>query len=265
MHAIRSIPETTHTQAEHKFFRLFLDATMTWSAAYFPQQDMTLEEAQIAKYERLCSQLRLSAADHLLEMGTGWGGNAIFMAGRYGCRVTTLTMSEEQYALVTRRIKAAGLGHRVTVLLEDYHAVSGCFDKIVSVENAGLANDQGLDGWFLKCHEWLKPGGRLALQIVTCPDSRYDHPSLEAINNAVGRTGDMTLIDWKDLGLHYAATLKLWYMQFNSRLAKIKALGFDDRFIRKWNDYFCSMEAAFRLRDLHVLQLAYARPRDPSR
>jgi cyclopropane-fatty-acyl-phospholipid synthase len=272
----RNISE--HYDLNNEFFRIFLDPTMTYSGAYFQHDGMDLEEAQEAKYQRLCEQLRLRQEDHVLEIGGGWGGNAIYMAQNYGCRVTSLTLSKEQHELATARVKAAGLEDQVTFLLEDYRNFSGRFDKIVSVEMLEAVGHRYLRTYFRKCNEWLKPDGILALQVITCPDSRYDSlrrgvdwiqkhifpgsllPSVNAINNAVNHTSEMTLVDLKDLGLHYAATLKVWFLMFNSRHAGIRALGFDERFIRKWNYYLCYCEAAFRMRNIHVMQLVYTRP-----
>jgi cyclopropane-fatty-acyl-phospholipid synthase len=251
-------PRPTHANPGAELFRLFLDPTMTASGAWFARDGMTLEQAQIAKYERLCSQLRLCAADHVLEIGCGWGGNTIYMARQYGCCITTLTDSEEQYHFVTRRVREEGLDQRITVRLEDYRHFTGRFEKIVSVETLVAVSRHCLDTWFRKCQEWLKRDGILALQVITHPDTSL-LVSMDSINTAVHRAGKMTLVDIKDLSLHYAATLKIWFMQFNSRLADIRALGFDDRFIRKWNQYFCYGEAAFRIRNAQLMQLVYVR------
>jgi cyclopropane-fatty-acyl-phospholipid synthase len=277
----RNISE--HYDLNNEFFRLFLDPTMTYSSAYFERDGMDLEEAQLAKYRRLCEQLHLSPEDHVLEIGTGWGANAIYMARHYGCRVTSLTISEEQYRLAIERVAAAGLQDRVTILLEDYRNFEGRFDKIVSVEMLEAVGHRYLDDYFRKCEQWLKQDGILVLQVITCPDSRYNSlrkgvdwiqkhifpgsllPSVGAINTAVNRTGEMHLVDLKDLGLHYAATLRVWFLQFNSRLTQIRALGFDERFIRKWNYYLCYCEAAFRMRNIHVMQLVYTRPNNLGR
>ena len=256
-----------HYDLNNDFFRLFLDPTMTYSGAYFRRDGMDLEEAQEAKYERLCEQLRLRPDDHVLEIGSGWGGNAIYMAQNYGCRVTSLTISKQQHELATRRVKAAGLEQQVTILLEDYRNFKGRFDKIVSVEMLESVGHRYLKNYFRKCNGWLKQDGILALQVITCPDSRYDSllPSVKAINTAVNATGEMTLVDLKDLGLHYAATLKIWFLQFNSRRSDVRALGFDEHFIRKWNYYLCYCEAAFRMRNIHVMQLVYTRPNNLTR
>jgi cyclopropane-fatty-acyl-phospholipid synthase len=272
-----------HYDLSNDFFRLFLDETMTYSSAYFRRDGMTLEEAQLAKYERLCEQLRLSPADHVLEIGSGWGANAVYIAKRYGCRVTSVTISAEQYQLATERVKKEGLENLVEIRLQDYRKLSGKYDKIVSVEMLEAVGHRYLDTYFSKCHELLKWDGVLALQVITCPDSRYESlrkgvdwiqkhifpgsllPSVSAINAAVNRAGEMTLVDLKDLGLHYAATLKIWFLHFNSRLEQAKAMGFDERFIRKWNYYLCYCEAAFRMRNIHVMQLVYTRPNNTGR
>lgn len=243
----------------YDFFQLFLDKSMTRSGAYFQRDGMDLEEAQLAKYKRLCQQLQLSPTDHVLEIGSSWGGNAIYIAKNYGCRVTSLTTSEQQYQLASRRIKEQGLEQQVSILLEDYRNLSGKFDKIVSVEDPEVMGHRSLNTYFQKCHELLKQDGILALQVITCPDSSPGSPipSLDAINAAIDRTGKMTLADVKEIGLHYAATLKVWFMQFNSRLAEVRALGFDERFIRKWNYHLRYCEAAFRMRNIYVMQLVY--------
>jgi len=272
-----------HYDLSNDFFRLFLDETMTYSGAYFLRQDMSLKEAQLAKYERLSQQLRLSPSDHVLEIGSGWGANAVYMAGQYGCRVTSLTISEEQHRLASERVKRAGLENRVEILLEDYRNLTGQFDKIVSVEMLEAVGHHYLDIYFKKCHDLLKRDGILALQVITCPDSRYESlrkgvdwiqkhifpgsllPSIGAINAAINRTGEMTMVDLKDLGLDYATTLRTWFVQFNNRAAEIRALGFDDRFVRKWNYYLCYCEAAFRMRNIHVMQVVYSRPNNLGR
>jgi cyclopropane-fatty-acyl-phospholipid synthase len=277
----RNIAE--HYDLNNDFFSLFLDPTMTYSSAYFQREGMDLQQAQLAKYERLCQQLNLQATDHVLEIGSGWGGNAIYMARNYGCRVTSLTISEEQHRLATERVKEEGLEGRVEIRLADYRTLTGKYDKIVSVEMLEAVGHQYLDAYFRKCHELLKREGILALQVITCPDSRYESlrkgvdwiqkhifpgsllPSVGAINATINRTGDLTMVDLKDLGMHYAGTLKVWYEQFNNRLTDVRALGFNERFIRKWNYYLCYCEAAFLMRNIHVMQLVYTRPNNTLR
>jgi cyclopropane-fatty-acyl-phospholipid synthase len=267
-----------HYDLNNDFFASFLDPTMTYSSAYFYRDGLSLQEAQLAKYQRLCNQLHLKPTDHVLEIGSGWGGNAIYMAKNYGCKVTSLTISEEQHKLAVERVAEAGLSDRVSIELRDYRTLEGQYDKIVSIEMLEAVGHNFLDVYFKKCHDLLKKDGLLALQVITSPDSRYDSlrkgvdwiqkhifpgsllPSVAAINGAVNRTGDMTMIDLKDIGIDYAKTLKLWYDQFNANLTKVKALGFDERFIRKWNYYLCYCEAAFAMRNINTMQLIYTRP-----
>jgi cyclopropane-fatty-acyl-phospholipid synthase len=267
-----------HYDLNNDFFASFLDPTMTYSAAYFYKDGLSLEEAQLAKYERLCRQLHLKPTDHVLEIGSGWGGNAIYIAKNYGCKVTSLTISEEQAKLARERVTEAGLDDKVEILLKDYRDLEGTYDKIVSIEMLEAVGDAFLDVYFRQVNSLLKKNGLLAIQVITSPDSRYDSlkrgvdwiqkhifpgsllPSVAAINGAINRTSDMTLVDLKDLGLHYANTLKLWFEQFNAGLPKVKDLGFDDAFIRKWNYYLCYCEAAFAMRNINVMHLVYTRP-----
>lgn len=272
-----------HYDLNNEFFASFLDPTMTYSSAYFYKDGLTLEEAQYAKYDRLCRQLHLKPTDHVLEIGSGWGGNAIYMAKTYGCKVTSLTISEEQLKLARERVAAAGLSNRVQILMKDYRHMDGVFDKIVSVEMLEAVGHDYLDEYFRRCHELLKKTGILAIQVITSPDCRYDSlrkgvdwiqkhifpgsllPSVAAINAAVNRTGDMTMVDLKDLGLDYAATLKMWFDRFNASLPTVHSLGFDEHFIRKWNYYLCYCEAAFAMRNINVMQLTYTRPNNTDR
>jgi cyclopropane-fatty-acyl-phospholipid synthase len=274
---------SAHYDLNNDFFASFLDPTMTYSAAYFYKDGLSLQEAQLAKYDRLCRQLHLKESDHVLEIGSGWGGNAIYMAKKYGCRVTSLTISEEQHKLAVERVEAEGLSHQVKILLQDYRLMEGTFDKIVSVEMLEAVGFNFMDVYFKKCHDLLKKNGILAIQVITSPDSRYDAlrkgvdwiqkhifpgsllPSVGAINSSINRTGDMTLVDLKDIGLDYAKTLKLWYDAFNANLNKVKSLGFDETFIRKWNYYLCYCESAFAMRNINVMHLVYSRPNNTSR
>jgi cyclopropane-fatty-acyl-phospholipid synthase len=274
---------SAHYDLNNDFFGSFLDPTMTYSSAYFYKDGLSLEEAQIAKYDRLCRQLHLKPTDHVLEIGSGWGGNAIYMAKTYGCKVTSLTISEEQHKLAVDRVAAEGLSDKVSIELKDYRELDGTYDKIVSVEMLEAVGFNFMDVYFKKCHNLLKKNGILAIQVITSPDSRYDSlrkgvdwiqkhifpgsllPSVGAINNSINRTGDMTMIDLKDIGLDYAKTLKLWYDAFNANLSKVKSLGFDETFIRKWNYYLCYCEAAFEMRNINVMHLVYTRPNNISR
>jgi cyclopropane-fatty-acyl-phospholipid synthase len=272
-----------HYDLNNDFFAVFLDPTMTYSSGYFYKPGLTLEEAQYAKYERLAKQLHLKASDHVLEIGSGWGANAIYMAKNYGCKVTSLTISAEQQKLAMERVAEAGLTGQVEILLTDYRELEGEFDKIVSIEMLEAVGHKFLDVYFKKCYSLLKQNGILALQVITSPDSRYAElrkgvdwiqkhifpgsllPSIAAINGAVNRTSDLTMVDLKDMGLDYAITLKRWFEQFNANINTVKSLGFDDAFIRKWNYYLCYCEAAFAMRNINVMQLVYARPNNIGR
>jgi cyclopropane-fatty-acyl-phospholipid synthase len=272
-----------HYDLDNNFFGLFLDPTMTYSCAYFKKDGMSLQEAQIEKYERLCEQLRLKPTDHVLEIGSGWGQNAIHIAKQYGCKVTTVTISEEQYKLTKERVEKEKLSDKINILLKDYRLIEGKFDKIVSIEMLEAVGHKFLEVYFKKCNDLLKKDGILAIQVITCPDSRYESlrngvdwiqkhifpgsllPSVSSINKAINNTSDMTLVDLKDMGLHYARTLSAWQKEFNQQLSEVKKMGFDERFIRKWNYYFSYCEAAFEMRNIHVMQMVYARPNNTNR
>ncbi|NNM93912.1 MAG: class I SAM-dependent methyltransferase [Bacteroidia bacterium] len=267
-----------HYDLNNDFFKLFLDPTMTYSCALFMKNSMSLQEAQLNKYESLCRSLKLKPGDHVLEIGSGWGENAVYMAKKYGCRVTSITISEEQLKLANEKVASQGLGGLVEVKMADYRNITGKFDKIVSIEMLEAVGHRFLRSYFKKCHELLKPDGILALQVITCPDSRYDSlrrsvdwiqkhifpgsllPSVAALNAAVNHTGDMTLISLKEMGTHYVETLKLWRKQFNEKVNEVRKLGFDEKFIRKWNYYLSYCEAAFAMRNIFVMQLIYSRP-----
>lgn len=272
-----------HYDLNNDFFALFLDPSMTYSSAYFKTEDMTLEQAQTEKYDRLCKQLHLKESDHVLEIGSGWGGNAIHIAKKYGCKVTSVTISEEQCKLANERIKKENLQNKISVIIKDYRKIEGTFDKIVSIEMLEAVGAEYFESFFKKCNELLSKKGILALQVITCPDSRFEDlkngvdwiqkhifpgsllPSVGAINSAINKTGDLTLVDLKDIGLHYATTLNMWYKNFNTNLDKVKELGFNDTFIRKWNYYLCYCEGAFAMRNINVMQLVYARPNNTIR
>lgn len=272
-----------HYDLNNDFFATFLDKTMTYSSGYFANENKSLEESQYAKYDRLAQQLKIKATDHVLEIGSGWGGNAIFLAKKYGCKVTSVTISKEQQKLAMERVHAEKLENKVSVIIQDYRKITGTFDKIVSIEMLEAVGHQYLGAYFEKCQELLKPDGIFAFQVITSPDSRYDKlrngvdwiqkhifpgsllPSVAAMNKAINETGDLTLVDLKDMGLDYARTLHLWFIAFNKNLDKVKALGFDETFIRKWNYYLNYCEAAFAMRNINVMQMVYSRPNNTGR
>ncbi|HMZ90472.1 MAG TPA: cyclopropane-fatty-acyl-phospholipid synthase family protein [Chitinophagales bacterium] len=272
----RNIAE--HYDLSNDFFRLFLDPSMTYSSAYFTKPDLDLEAAQYEKYDSLCTSLKLNPDDHVLEIGTGWGGFAEFAAKNYGCKITTITISKEQHAYAVERIQNAGLSQLVEVRLQDYRHVEGTFDKVVSIEMIEAVGAQYLKTYFDKIQSVLKPSGVLAIQAIICPDARFDTlkknvdfiqkhifpgsllPSIAAINASVNATSDMFLFGLKDLGKSYATTLAEWRDRFNTNIDKIRQMGFDESFIRKWNYYFAYCEAAFDMRNINVVQMVYTRP-----
>lgn len=272
-----------HYDLNNDFFATFLDKTMTYSSGYFLNENVNLEDSQYAKYDRLAKQLKIKSTDHVLEIGSGWGGNAIFLAKKYGCKVTSVTISKEQQKLAIERVYAERLEDKVSIIIQDYRNIEGTYDKIVSIEMLEAVGHQYLETYFEKCQELLKPDGIFAFQVITSPDCRYDKlrngvdwiqkhifpgsllPSVAAINKAINRTGDLTMVDLKDMGLDYARTLHLWFLEFNKNLDRVKALGFDETFIRKWNYYLNYCEAAFAMRNINVMQMVYSRPNNTSR
>jgi len=271
-----------HYDLGNDFYALWLDPTMTYSSAHFVSPELTLEQAQVAKYDALCRKLRLKPADHVLEIGSGWGGFACHAVKTYGCRVTTLTISGAQFQFARGRFAREGVADRVEIRLQDYRHVTGRFDKIASIEMLEAVGDRYLETYFAKCHELLKRDGLLGLQYITCPDSRYDELrrgvdwiqkhifpgslllSVGRVNVALNRTGDLFLHHLEDLGLSYARTLRTWREQFNARWPEVRARGFDERFARKWNYYLGYCEAAFAQRHITVVQAIYTRANNPT-
>ena len=272
----RNIAE--HYDLGNDFYRLWLDETMTYSSARFTAPGQLLKDAQIEKYDALCRQLQLRPDDHLLEIGSGWGGLACHAARNYGCRVTTVTISEEQYKYAHERFRREDLEDRIEIRLQDYRHITGRFDKIVSIEMMEALGDRYLETYFAKIHELLKPEGLVALQYITVPDCRHAELrrgidfiqkhifpgslllSVGRVNEALQRTGDLFLHHLDDLGSSYARTLHTWWDNFNAQHSAVRALGFDDRFIRKWNYYLQYCEAAFASRNISVVQAVYTRP-----
>jgi len=271
----RNISE--HYDLSNEFFALWLDPTMTYSAAYWDQPGASLEQAQIRKYDVLCRKLRLQPSDHVLEIGSGWGGFSLHAAKNFGCRVTTVTISQAQFDEASRRIAAAGLPDRIDLRLLDYRELAGQFDKIASIEMLEAVGDKYLDGYFAQCQRLLARKGLLGLQYITCPDGQYEvlrrgtdfiqrhiFPgsllnSIGRVNTALNRTGDLFLHDLDDMGPYYARTLHVWRENFHRVLAAVRAQGFGDAFIRKWDYYLAYCEAAFATRHISVVQAVYTR------
>jgi cyclopropane-fatty-acyl-phospholipid synthase len=268
-----------HYDLSNDFFALFLDPSMMYSAARWPAAgpELSLEDAQREKNDALCRALRLAPTDHVLEIGTGWGGWSLHAARNYGCRVTTVTISQQQFELATKRIAAAGLADRVWVELRDYRDIRGTFDKIVSIEMMEALGHRYLPEFCAVLNRLLKRDGLLALQFITCPDARYEEfrrgvdfiqkhifpgsllLSLNRVNEQLARAGGFVQNRVDDFGPDYARTLRIWRDNFNARLEQVRALGFDDRFIRKWTYYLGYCEAAFAMRNISVVHTLHTR------
>jgi cyclopropane-fatty-acyl-phospholipid synthase len=251
---------------------------MTYSSGYFDAAETSLEAAQVRKYDLICRKLRLGPSDEVLEIGSGWGGFSIHAAKHYGSKVTTVTISENQFAEASARIQAADLTGRVEILLTDYRKLTGRFDKIVSIEMLEAVGEKYVDVYFAKIHELLKPSGLVALQAILCPDRQY--PILRdgvdfiqkhifpgsllmcnaRIAQAMVNTGDLNLLDYEDMAPHYAKTLRIWRENLDAKVNEVRAMGFDDTFIRKWRYYLSYCEAAFATRHITVAQAVYTRP-----
>ncbi|MEX1179101.1 MAG: cyclopropane-fatty-acyl-phospholipid synthase family protein [Nitriliruptor sp.] len=267
-----------HYDLSNELYALFLDDTMTYSAAYFPDPTVTLEEAQEAKYARLAEKVHLDADSHVLEIGCGWGGFASYVARTYGCRVTGITLSEEQASYARDRLTRGGLDHLVDIEIVDYREVRGQFDRIVSIEMLEAVGHRYLGTYFETIDRLLAPDGLAAIQVITIPEQRYDNyrrrpdfiqryifpgghlPSLEAMAGSMGRHGEMYVEHVENIGVHYAETLRRWRERFLANVDEVHALGFDDRFVRMWEFYLAYCEGAFLARYINDLQLVLTRP-----
>ena len=269
---------SAHYDLGNDFFQLFLDPTMMYSAALFERDRTSLEEASIAKLEELCQQLELHSDDHLLEIGTGWGGMAIHAARHYGCRVTTTTISREQYEYALQQVQAAGLQDHVTVLCEDYRNLQGSFDKLVSIDMIEAVGHNFYSNYFQRCSQLLKPSGKMVIQAITIADQRYaaardsvdfiqryifpggSLPSVAVIADHLARDTDMQMIHLRDITRDYALTLANWRERFMAAQAKVSEMGFEQSFIRMWEFYLAYCEGGFRERVISTVQLAFAKP-----
>ncbi|QMV64675.1 cyclopropane-fatty-acyl-phospholipid synthase [Ectopseudomonas oleovorans] len=266
-----------HYDLGNDLFEQFLDPTMMYSAAMFLREDDSLEQAQLNKLERICEKLALQPSDHLLEIGTGWGSMAIYAATHYGCRVTTTTLSREQYAYTERRVRELGLEGRITLLLEDYRDLDGQYDKLVSIEMIEAVGHRFLPTYFEQCARLLKPDGLMLLQAITIRDQRYEQacqsvdfiqryifpggalPSVHKMLEVVSRHTDLNLHHMEDFGLHYARTLRLWHDNLRQARQRLEQLGYDDYFYRLWEFYLCYCEGGFLERTIGTAQLLLAK------
>ena len=269
---------SAHYDLGNDFFSLFLDQTMMYSSAVFADEKISLYEASNAKLETICQQLKLNADDHLVEIGTGWGGMAIYAAQNYGCRVTTTTISQEQFDFATQRVNDLGLNDQVTVLMQDYRKLTGRYDKLVSIEMIEAVGRQYFSEYFSRCADLLKPDGLMLIQAITIADQRYDQatkavdfiqryifpggclPSVNIIGHHVASNTDMMIISLSDIGRDYAITLERWREQFLEKLETVRSQGFDERFIRMWEYYLCYCEGGFRERVISTAQIVMAKP-----
>ncbi len=262
-----------HYDLGNDFYRLWLDEEMMYSSAVFPAPDSPLDVAAVAKLDRICERLRLTSSDRVIEIGTGWGGFALHAARKYGCHVTTTTISREQHEYARARIAAEGLEDRITLLQQDYRDLDGKYDKLVSIEMIEAVGHQFLGNFFRKCASLLKPDGEMLLQAITIADQRYDSarrnvdfikryvfpggflPSVTAMANAMTNGTELRIIGLEDIGLHYAETLKRWRRRFLANLDEIRKLGYSREFIRMWEFYLCYCEGAFRERSIGNVQI----------
>ncbi len=267
-----------HYDLGNDLFQLMLDETMTYSCAVWERPGMSLADAQRAKYRRICEKLQLVSGDHVLEIGCGWGGFAIYAAGEYGCRVTGLTLSPSQASLARKRVREAGLDELVEIREQDYRHTEGRFTKVASIEMLEAIGLAEHETYFRAIDDFLEPDGIAVIQTIAIPDKRFERysrrsdwiqqyifpgsliPSVGAVERATANTG-LQIADVEEIGPGYAETLKIWRENVESRVDEIRALGYDDRFLRIWRFYLSYCEAAFRARVLRDVQLVLARSR----
>ena len=268
----------SHYDVSNDFFALMLDDTMMYSSAMFAGPHTSLADAQRAKLDRLCAKLGLGPDDHVVEIGTGWGGFACHAAARYGCRVTTTTISDAQYEYAAKRVVDDGLADRVTVLNKDYRDLTGTYDKLVSIEMVEAVDWRQHDTFFATCAGLLHDRGLMALQAITVEDRSYERakngtdfvreyifpggciPSMEAIARSLRRATPLVVVDVEDIGRHYAETLQRWCDNLAAHADEVTALGLDDRFQRLWNFYLCYCAGAFLERHISDVQMVMAMP-----
>ena len=267
-----------HYDLGNDFFALWLDETMMYSSAIFAEPGMSLHEAQLHRLDHICRRLNLQPGDHVIEIGTGWGGFALHAARQYGCRVTTTTISGEQYARARERVAEAGLEDRITLLQKDFRDLDGHYDKLVSIEMIEAVDHASLPAYFRKCAELLTPQGAMLIQAITMADQRYEEyrrtvdfirryifpggnlPSTAVMTECAARGTDLRLLGLEDIGLHYATTLRHWRQNFLAGLDAVRAQGYPEAFIRMWAFYLCYCEGAFRERAISDVQMLWSKP-----
>ncbi len=267
-----------HYDLGNSFFELMLDHSMMYSCGIFDSATSTLEQASAKKLDVICKKLALKSTDHVIEIGSGWGGFAIYAARNYGCKVTTTTISRAQFDLAQARIKSANLQDSITILLKDYRALEGKFDKLVSIEMIEAVGYQFYDTYFAKCANLLKPNGMALIQAITIVDQRFEQakksvdfiqryifpgsciPSNTSMQNSITRASDLRLLDLQDIGPHYAPTLAAWRHNFFEKIEQVRALGYSEAFIKMWEFYLCYCEGGFEERALGDVHLLLAKP-----
>jgi cyclopropane-fatty-acyl-phospholipid synthase len=267
-----------HYDLGNDFYQLWLDRRMMYSCAYFETANTSLDDASTAKLERICRRLDLKENDSVLEIGSGWGGMAIYAAKHYGCRVTTTTISRQQYEYARQAIQNEGLEDKITLLLKDYRDLEGRYDKIISIEMIEAVGHEYHETFFRKCCELLKPDGQMLLQAITIADQRYEQykkgvdfikryifpggclTSVTDMTRTMTNSTDLRVIHLEDIGPHYATTLRHWHDRFFHRICDVKELGYSDAFIRMWQFYLCYCESAFIERAIGDVQMLIMRP-----
>jgi cyclopropane-fatty-acyl-phospholipid synthase len=268
----------SHYDLGNDFFKLWLDPSMMYSSAIFSPKDISLEAASYKKLQVICDKLDLKSTDHVLEIGTGWGGFAIYAASNYGCKVTTTTISKQQYDEAVLRVNAANLQDKITLLLNDYRDLTGQFDKLVSIEMIEAVGHQFYDVYFKKCASLLKPNGMALIQAITITEQRFESaknsvdfiqryifpgsniPSVTAMLNSITKVSDLKLYDLEDIGLHYATTLAAWRDNFFEHIQQVRQLGYSEEFIKMWEFYLCYCEGGFAERALGDCHLLLVKP-----
>lgn len=267
-----------HYDLGNAMFELFLDPTMMYSSAIFDADTTTLQQGSELKLKTICDKLALKPTDHVMEIGSGWGGFAIYAASHYGCNVTTTTISQQQYELAKARVEAADLQDKITLLLDDYRHLQGQYDKLVSIEMIEAVGHQFYDTYFAKVGELLKPDGLALIQAITIVDQRFDSairsvdfiqryifpgsniPSNTAMLRSITKVSDLRLLDLQDIGPHYATTLRLWRENFFANIAQLRSMGYSEEFIKMWEFYLCYCEGGFAERALGDVHLLLAKP-----
>ena len=268
-----------HYDLSNAFYELFLDNSMMYSSGVYPHPNATLQQASEHKLKLLCDQLDLGPHDHLIEIGTGWGGLACFAAQNYGCRVTTTTISEAQFEYANERVKKLGLEDKVALLKQDYRSLKGQYSKLISIEMIEAVGYEHLSLFFKKCSSLLRPGGKMALQSITISEQREPSyrnqvdfiqkyifpggylPSLAVLANNIALHSEFNVRHLRDIGIDYANTLLHWRENFESSLEQVLQLGFDERFIRMWRYYLCYCEGGFREKTISTVQLLLEKAR----